>query len=904
MTLENHSSNNTSNKYCKLKNLRNESDVEQLFIVPLLDELGYSEDYRESKETLKETVVGKGKNKKSYRPDFMCYSDKSHKRPVLIVDAKHPLKTAEEGVDDAQLYASVIRRKLDEPKPVQFCIGSNGIKTIVKHYERDVAEYQLDFKDFTNGNPKFDKFKEDINKTTRSKSSLIKNQLFEFTKPDPNQIKGIFEACHKIIWRREFESPVPAFWEFCKLMFIKLNEDKNLRKDPELKALIEAGKPLPRERVVFSVHYIDSHEHGDPNPIASLFRKFRDDFETKIMAGEKKRIFDTIEEIGLQPLTIRQVVELLEHHDLIKIDEDLNGRLFQTFLSATMRGKDLGQFFTPRTVVDFMTELAEMRVSADPPYAPYVIDACCGTGGFLIESMAKLVHQLKHDPISKVLSEPQRNKIEKTIKEERLFGIDAGKNPPIARIARINMYLHGDGGSRIWFSDSLDKKVKVEATLNPELRAEREELQEILVKNILQFDIALTNPPFSMKRIEGEVDQKIVLADYKIREYLDKKGKTAYKSSLKSNVMFLERYHDLLKDNGTLLTVIDESVLNTDTDKPFRNWMLKNYYVKAIISLPQDAFIDAGSNVKTSILFMTKKSNPSDDQPYTFYARSENIGYNGIKLDESLCDLPHILEMYRNFKSSGNVTQETKIYWIEKSKYFSTNITTGTRRIDFEWLDPRHEEMDKRLGEISKKKAYNFETIGDLVSKNICQIVKGKTADVYVSDGVPIIKLRNVTNEGIRWNDTDFVLEKFFDSVPQCHLKKDDVLITSTGVGTIGRVTIMDKDIDCMTDGHVSTIRILDPTKISSNYLIHYLRSTFGQMQMERYTVGSTGQTELNDPDIALMKILYPEDMTEQENILRSARSYEESALKSRDDYKLNLEKAKDEFMQSLIGNT
>jgi len=70
---------------------------------------------------------------------------------------------------------------------------------------------------------------------------------------------------------------------------------------------------------------------------------------------------------------------------------------------------------------------------------------------------------------------------------------------------------------------------------------------------------------------------------------------------------------------------------------------------------------------------------------------------------------------------------------------------------------------------------------------------------------------------------------------------------------------------------------------------------------MEKYTVGNTGQTELNDSDIALIKILYPEDVSEQSKILRSAQTYEDSALKSRDDYRNNLEKAKDEFQKALI---
>jgi type I restriction enzyme M protein len=55
------------------------------------------------------------------------------------------------------------------------------------------------------------------------------------------------------------------------------------------------------------------------------------------------------------------------------IDEDLNGRLFETFLSATMRGRDLGQFFTPRSVVKMMVRVARLRCT--PDHQDRVLDA-------------------------------------------------------------------------------------------------------------------------------------------------------------------------------------------------------------------------------------------------------------------------------------------------------------------------------------------------------------------------------------------------------------------------------------------------------------------------------------------------------------------------------------------------
>ncbi len=64
-------------------------------------------------------------------------------------------------------------------------------------------------------------------------------------------------------------------------------------------------------------------------------------------------------------------------------------------------------------------------------------------------------------------------------------------------------------------------------------------------------------------------------------------------------------------------------------------------------------------------------------------------------------------------------------------------------------------------------------------------------------------------------------------------------------------------------------------------------------MQMERYTVGSTGQTELNDTDIFLMKIVYQESSSEQEEVVRATQTQENSALQSRSEYGEEMKKAR-----------
>ena len=96
------------NKFCSLRNLKNESDVEQFFLMPLLADLGYTSDYVQTKAGIAKGFIGKGKRRKEYFPDYIVHTVQSKDKPVLIIDAKNPDEPTSDGVDDAQLYASVL----------------------------------------------------------------------------------------------------------------------------------------------------------------------------------------------------------------------------------------------------------------------------------------------------------------------------------------------------------------------------------------------------------------------------------------------------------------------------------------------------------------------------------------------------------------------------------------------------------------------------------------------------------------------------------------------------------------------------------------------------------------------------------------------------------------------------
>ena len=112
----------------------------------------------------------------------------------------------------------------------------------------------------------------------------------------------------------------------------------------------------------------------------------------------------------------------------------------------------------------------------------------------------------------------------------------------------------------------------------------------------------------------------------------------------------------MLRPGGKLLTVIDESVLNTEGQgkmmQKFRKWLREKFIVRAIISLPKNTFVNADAGVKTSVLYLTKRKNTTEEQPKVFMAISENVGHNDTgRITSEWGDLGEILKSFKKFQN-------------------------------------------------------------------------------------------------------------------------------------------------------------------------------------------------------------------------------------------------------------
>ena len=109
-------------------------------------------------------------------------------------------------------------------------------------------------------------------------------------------------------------------------------------------------------------------------------------------------------------------------------------------------------------------------------------------------------------------------------------------------------------------------------------------------------------------------------------------------------------------------------------------------------------------------------------------------------------------------------------------------------------------------------------------------------------------------------------LKKYAD---EDFLYYNDIIINSTGTGTLGRVGIYKKEDDIYSikivpDSHITTVRTI-PSEINAQYIYYFLK--FNQLYFENSGVGSTNQKELKPEVISTFLIAIP-PLNEQNAII------------------------------------
>ncbi len=207
----------------------------------------------------------------------------------------------------------------------------------------------------------------------------------------------------------------------------------------------------------------------------------------------------------------------------------------------------------------------------------------------------------------------------------------------------------------------------------------------------------------------------------------------------------------------------------------------------------------------------------------------------------------------------------------------------GALRIDAEYYQPEFLELAKIL----RGKKSNF------LKKLVDSIHRGKQP-IYDPNG-SIIALKSVylRNDFINDSGDEFVNNKFYNSNPRSQIHKNDVLLNSTGVGTLGRSNYFYLNKKAVADGHITIIRPKE--KLNPIYLDVFFKTKYGQFQINRLYSGSSGQIEIYPDNIELIEIFLPSKY-KQDEVVKLCELAHKKELNSKSLY----QQAKDLLLEEL----
>jgi type I restriction enzyme M protein len=526
------------------------------------------------------------------RADIVVYEDDELKKPYIVIECK------KDGITDAEFKQAI----------EQVFGNANSLRGKFASVVAGITKTAFDVAGFESSEREKNVISDIPKKYGRTpKYRFIKgNAEKELKIVSREELIRALGKSHDTVWQGGRLAPTTAFDEVSKLLFCKLRDEKSTKRDDTYK------------------FQIGTHESADEvyERIHEIYLQAR---------KEDSEVFK--EDIRLDPKIVYNVVEHLQALAINKIDLDTKGVAFERFMQDFFKGK-MGQFFTPRQVVQFCIKMLH------PDKSELILDPACGSGGFLLNAMDKVRQDAESSYDEKEAWEHWHK-----FAMNNLYGIEI--NDQIARVCKMNMIIHDDGHTNVISTDTL---------------RDIDEISNIhrgFIKD--NFDIVLTNPPFGAVVKDTEKD------------YLDKYDLGKGRKNQKTEILFIERCIDFVKPKtGRIGIVLPDGILTNSSLQYVRDFIMERCQILAVISLPQFAFTHYGAGVKSSLVFLRKKEENEKLNNYPiFMAIAEHIGYDAAGRTDPINDLDNIYEEYKKLRDKTIPANPRKEFTMAVEKFVS-----------------------------------------------------------------------------------------------------------------------------------------------------------------------------------------------------------------------------------------
>ena len=437
------------------------------------------------------------------------------------------------------------------------------------------------------------------------------------------ELKSKMDRVWDALWTGGITSPSTAIEQITYMVFMKLLDDGELRKEANASALgvpyqskiFPKGdfKPEDSDRSApYSELRWNKFRSYEPTQMFELVRNFVFPFIKSVNGSGKDTAFSRFLKEAVFYVPTAKVLALCvgELDEIDMTNKDVMGDVYEYCLGKMAAAGNLGQFRTPRHIINMMVELVE------PKMDDLVLDPAMGTAGFLLASAKYITDHYQTELLNK------QNL--KHFNSEMFHGYDT--DPSMLRIGAMNMLLHGVEEPDIERKDSLSDDNSVRD----------------------YYSLILANPPFKGSVFTEDISKDIL----------------SVTNTKKTELLFLALFIRSLRIGGRCACIVPDGVLfgSSKAHNDVRKELIENNQLQAVISMPSGVF-KPYAGVSTAILVFTK--DPAGTDKVWFY----DMTADGFSLDDKRSpiadnDIPDIIARYKNLKDEENRERTDKSFFV------------------------------------------------------------------------------------------------------------------------------------------------------------------------------------------------------------------------------------------------
>ena len=427
-----------------------------------------------------------------------------------------------------------------------------------------------------------------------------------------NKIDGIWD----IFWSSGMTNPLTVIEQITYLMFIKILDDNELRKEANAAAF-----EMPVVDPIFDKDHQNcrwsNFRHYDADAMFSnMTEKVFPFIKNELNAGKDTAFARYMKDALFLVPTARVLVKVVDALDSLDLNnKDIMGDVYEYLLSQIAQSGTNGQFRTPRHIIKMMVELMK------PTLEDTICDPAMGSAGFIC---AAAQYISDHYPKELMLKAAKQH-----YTTTMFTGFDTDQT--MLRIGAMNMMLHGVEAPNITWMDSLSED-----------NTHREE-----------YSLIMANPPFT-----GSLDKETVSKDL-----------LAIAPTKKTELLFLALFLKALKVGGRCASIVPDGVLfgSSKAHKALRQEIVEFNRLEAVISMPSGVF-KPYAGVSTAILIFTKTGQGGTDKVWFYDMKADGFSLDDKRSVIDANDIPDIISRFHDLAAEESRERTEQSFFVPKQE--------------------------------------------------------------------------------------------------------------------------------------------------------------------------------------------------------------------------------------------